>query len=246
MEISKQKIAEWAARDFGGCTKEELRAACKAEEISVAPADGIETLRRKLLEKHGKWADKPSAVAPIRRKTRNPPNLRSVSGWEGKRYRVRLMPAPERGDAPIPVSWEGETFWLDPKKEYQDLPVPIYNNLKDATAKNIVSSKWNQELQTMVHTWSTFQRYTYQDFGVTPGTENLPGSLLEWYRGDCKAHDYYAKENRDSLERIWHRLTDGAHPNKEDRDRNTDSWREEILIFLGLIDEAMPAKEEAA
>lgn len=248
MEVNEQKIAEWAGRDFGGLTKEELRAACKHPSIgiSIAPADGLETLRRKLLEKFGKWEQKPTSVAPIRQKPRTPPNLRSITGWQGRCHRIRLQASKENGDRPVPVSWEGETYWMDPKAEYQDVPEPIYQNLKDAKSSDITHSEWDNKNKTMNHTWTTVQRYPFEDFGITPGTENLPKSLIDWQRADCRAHDFYAKESRDGLEKIWARMTDGARPNKDDKDRNTDYWREQVLILLGLIDEAMPAVEDAA
>ena len=241
-------IDAWKLRDFGGCTRDELREACKFLEIEISPATGLDTLRRKLQEHYGTF-EKAASAAPAPRKTgRRPPNLRSVLNWEGKRYRIKAMATQENGERAYPVAWESEVFWIDPKAAYQDVPAPIFHSLNDAEGMTL-SLKWKQERMETERTITKFKRFPFSLMGVTPGTENLPESLRQWYQRDCEAHDRYETEHRDNLERVWFNLTDGSHPNKEDKDRNTEFWRAEIRTLLGLSTEQIEDRdlmEEAA
>ena len=177
---------------------------------------------------------------------RTPPNLRSLVKWEGRRYRIRaLAQDKERGGARlIPVSWEGEVYWLNPKLKYQDVPAPVFFNIQDSQAQELTMN-WNPTTQTTEHVWNTFARFPIQFLGVTPGTEHLPDDLRGWYAQDCKTHNFYDDESRDALERIWSTLTDGNRPNERDHDRNRDYWLHEIHQLLGLTEEQIEADEQA-
>lgn len=239
-------LPKWAESDFAGRTKDELRAACRALELSITPNESIDTLTRKLLQHYGKF-DQPTKSkaikAPSTARLRTPPNLRSVIGWGGKKYRIRAMTQDESrgGSRKFPVLWEGEAFIVDPNQPYQDLPAPIYHNLRDAQSMDL-TTKWDSQKALMEHRWTKYPRFPFETLGVTPGTEHLPESLRDWYIADARAHELYANEDKDSLERIWKALTDGSRPNKDDRDRNTAHWRYEVLHLLGLT----PEQEELA
>lgn len=242
IENVAERLSEWRARDFGGCTREELRSAARHLEISIGPNESIESLTRKLLTHFGQWSEKPTTKKVPRSKTRTPPSLRSLSNWQGKRRRVKLH-AQDRargGTSLVPILWEGEVYYLDPKKNYQDVPWPVYENIRNAVASELVMD-WDQKAKVMIKEWTEYHRYPFSDLGDTPSTEDLPTSLMEWYQRDAIAHDYYAEEDRDSLERIWYNLTDGNRPNDKDRDRNTDFWRREILQLLALTPEQLEA-----
>lgn len=235
-------LPQWLQTDFAGRTKDELRAACRHLEISIAPNEGIETLTRKLLQYYGKFDDQPTGkpvVSPKVAKLRTPPNLRSLKDWGGKRYRIRAMAQDEsRGGArAFPVCWEGEAYIIDPKiVPYQDVPAPVYHNLLDAVAGDL-KTEWKNEQKQMQYQWINYPRFPIQVLGVTPGTEHLPESLRDWYIQDALDNDLYSKHDRDALERVWRTLTDGSRPNRDDKDRGLGQWRYEVLQLLGLTPE---------
>lgn len=176
----------------------------------------------------------PVGITPVR----TPPNLRSLSKWEGRRYRIRAMAQDRQagGSRKIPVAWEGDVFWLDPKAPYQDIPAPVFYNIMDSQARQLIL-EWDGVAKLMNRTWNVFARFPIQFIGITPNTAHLPEDLRGWYQTDAQTHDLYAGESRDALERIWMALTDGSRPNDRDRDRNRDYWRYEILQLLGLTPE---------
>lgn len=176
----------------------------------------------------------PAGITPVR----TPPNLRSLSKWEGRRYRIRAMAQDRQagGSRKIPVAWEGDVFWLDPKASHQDIPAPVFYNIMDSQARQLIL-EWDGVAKLMNRTWNVFARFPIQFIGITPNTAHLPEDLRGWYQTDAQTHDLYAGESRDALERIWMALTDGSRPNERDRDRNRDYWRYEILQLLGLTPE---------
>lgn len=189
---------------------------------------------------------RPRSQRPVTR-MRTPPNLRSLVKWEGRRYRIRaLAQDKERGGArAIQVAWEGEVYYLRPQLKYQDVPAPVFYNIMDSQAKQLILT-WNQQAGVTDREWSEYARFPIQFMGVTPGTGHLPDDLRGWYIEDCKAHNFYEDESRDTLERIWMQLTDGNRPNERDHDRNRDYWLHEIHQLLGLTEEQIEADEQAA
>lgn len=179
--------------------------------------------------------------------SRKPPRLTSLKKWEGRRYRVRVLPQDQQrgGARRIPVGWEGETYLLDPKLPYQDVPAPVFHNLADSQARQLIL-EWDSQAREMSRTWHAYARFPMQFMGPTPGTEHLPESLSEWLRNDALAHDSYNNEGRDVLERIWGILTDGQRPNDRDRDREIGYWRREIQQLLGITPEQLEPVDEAA
>ncbi|MBK8168211.1 MAG: hypothetical protein IPK64_19870 [bacterium] len=192
---------------------------------------------------------KPAALGPVPfgSGSRRPPRLTSLSKWQGQRFRIRALPQDQQrgGARRIPVGWEGEVFLLDPKLPYQDVPAPIFYNIADSQAKQLIL-EWNSQAKDMDRSWHVYARFPIQFMGPTPGTEHLPSSLSDWLQRDARANDLYANEGRDTLERVWGMLTDGARPNDRDRDREIGYWRREILQLLGLTPEQLePVQEEA-
>jgi len=269
-------IPQWLARNFDGCTPAELRRACRHLNLEAASDATPEGLTRKLLAHFDKWDDDagPIAAEPPKVKSKAkakpqvvaetpagvmPPDLRglsrfrapqglsNLSGWKGRRYRVRLQPRPKElgGNRKVPVPWEAETYMLDPRLPYQDIPAPVFYNLMDSQCRQLLMS-WDANEKVMVKEWSTYSRYPIQYFGVTPGTEELPESALDWYIADCKANNWYLDEDRDSLSRIWGALTDGDRPRKDDRDMALNHYRYAIWQLLGLTPEQLEANEREA
>ena len=264
------KLPNWLNANFVGCTPHELRQACLHLEIGTSAKDTIDSMTRKLLQHYNRWdvgvdgasptPAKPKAAkvtkiktsAPVDNDTfghgkRRPPNLTSLRRWEGKRYRIRALPQNQQagGSRRIPVPWEGDVFLLDPKLPYQDVPAPVFYNIADSQAKQLILN-WNAQTKEMDRVWHVYARFPLQFLGVTPGTEHLPEDLREWLQRDAIAHDNYADEGRDTLERVWGLLTDGAHPDEIDRNREIGYWRRQVQQLLGLTPEQMETAEAEA
>lgn len=267
-EQVSDKLPGWLAANFAGCSKPELRAACQHLEVGLSPSDTLDSMTRKLLQHYDRWdagsdgasaapakaAPKPKAAPktktpkaddPFGFGARRPPNLTSLKRWGGKRYRIRALPQDQsRGGARrIPIGWEGEVFLLDPKKPFQDVPAPVFHNVADSQARQLLL-EWNASEKRMDRTWHVYARFPIQFMGPTPGTEHLPEDLREWLQRDAIAHDNYASEGRDTLERVWALLTDGQHPNDRDRDREIGYWRREVQQLLGLTPEQLEPRVE--
>lgn len=240
------KIRAWSAKDWKGCTTAELRAACQHLQINIKPADSLEALTLKLMEHEGRAPSVASKgpLAPAREATslQRMPELRSLVNWGGKRRRIQASArgSEQGGDEHFHVAWEGQTWRVDPKKEFEDVPWPVYEILRNAVTADL-KTKWKPEDQSMDRWWVRSKRFPFADMGDTPGTENLPTSVREWYIWHAQANDTYAGWDKDGLERVWSTLTDQQRPNEKDRDRNADYWRREVLQFLGLTPEQLEA-----
>lgn len=263
------KLPAWVDANFAGCTKPELRMVCQHLEIGTTPNDSVDSLTRKLLQHYNRWdqgvdaatpapapkAAKPKAKAAVKEVApsgafgfgaRRPPALTGLTRWEGKRYRIRALPQDQQrgGARRIPVGWEGEVYLLDPKLPFQDVPAPVFQNLADSQARQLVLT-WDPNKKETERVWHAYARFPIQFMGPTPGTEHLPESLSDWLQRDAIAHDNYATEGREVLERVWGMLTDGARPNDRDRDREIGFWRREVQQLLGLTPEQQPEAQAA-
>lgn len=244
IEVTPEQIQEWEQAGFEGIPKESLRAACRFLGIEVAAAAGQATIKMKLRKHFGLESETPTTTEVPRASFRAPPNFKILDKWAGRKYRVKVnAPDREYGNRPYYVAWEGQAYCLDPRKAYQDIPAPIFHALKAAKRLDMRST-WNLQTLSMDKEWLEFDNYPYSLIGITPGTEHLPESAREWFQRDALAHDLYAHEKEDNLERIWSYLTDGARPNAKDRDRNMDYWRRQILLLLDLTPEQREALAE--
>lgn len=244
IEVTPELIQEWEQAGFEEIPKDSLRAACRFLGIEVAAAAGQATMKMKLRKHFGLESETATTKDVPRGGFRSPPNFRQLDKWAGKKYRVKVNP-PDRsqGNRKFPVSWERQVYWMDPSKPYQDVPAPIYHILNTARKKDL-RTEWNLARLDMDREWLEFSRYPFDMKGVTPGTEHLPESAHEWFQRDAIAHDLYAHEKEDTLERIWAYLTDGDRPNAKDRDRNIDYWRRQVLLLLELTPEQREARDD--
>lgn len=237
IEVTAELIEQWSESQFEGLERDSLRAACRFLGIEAAPNTSVQGLKIRLQRHYGQTGDMPSVREVPKASFRQPPNFKILATWEGRKYRIKShAPDREYGNRPFPIGWEGQVFMMDPRKPFQDVPAPIYYNLRDAKQRDLKTS-WDNTTMSMRHDWLEFDRYPHTFMGITPGTETLPDDEREWFIRDAKAHALYADESRETLERIWARLTDGSRPNKEDRERNTDYWRREVLELLALTPE---------
>lgn len=244
IEVTHEMIQEWEQAGFEGIPKESLRAACRFLGIEVAAAAGPATLKMKLQKHFGLAPETPTTKEVPRGSFRSPPNFRQLDRWAGRKYRIKVQaPDREHGNRPFPVSWERQVYFLDPRKQWQDVPAPIFHILHNAKKADL-RTEWNLQRLDMDREWLSFDRYPYTFLGITPGTEHLPESAHEWFQRDALAHDLYANEREDTLERIWSYLTDGDRPNAKDRDRNIDYWRRQVLLLLELTPEQREARAE--
>lgn len=245
MIVTNEQVAEWLDNEFEGLSKEQLAGACRTAGLSFGGNTSPAGLRNKLLTKFGLLGNKPTTKEVAPKNFRRPPQLTSIIAWKGKRRRIKAFAKDQKdgGDRKFPVGWEGEVFFIDPKEPFQDVPWPVYQNLKDAVKRD-VSMKWLQGTNEMQYTWTESMCHAFQDMGDTPGTSDLAISLVDWYRRDALATDLYADDDQEVIGRIWGHLTDGQRPNKEDRDHSPDVWRREVLQLLGLTPEQIEADAE--
>lgn len=237
------KVSEWRRTGWKGRTQAELRQACQHLQIDIAAGDTIERLTQRLLDHDGAQTHKasagPLAENAIARGLRAMPELRKLTSWGGRRRRIQVMPrAGEDGDQHFHISWEGEAYRLDPKLEYQDVPWPVYEALKNATTADL-RTKWKPEDRTMDRWWIKSPRFPFVDMGDTPGTSDLPIDARDWYVRHAIANGDYAEWDKDELEPVFAALTDQQRPNERDRDRNANYWRREILQMLGRTPEQL-------
>ena len=243
IEVTHDQIQEWAETKFEGLDKDRLRASCRFLGIEMGPATTAPSMKLKLQKHFGFVSDTPSVKDVPRATFRSPPNFKILESWAGRKYRIKVhAPDAQYGNRPYFVAWEGQSYTMDPRKPYQDVPAPIYFNIVDAK-KVDVKKEWDAATQSMREDRIESNRYPYTFLGYTPGTESLPDDAVGWFKRDAQAHDFYAYEKEDTLERIWSYLTDGQRPNKDDRDRNVDYWRRQILQLLELTPEQIEMRE---
>lgn len=238
----------WAESGFAGGTKESLREACKVFGLTVHPNAGEETLRERLRSVTGNIAPTGPVVVPdvpkVARGEGEMPNVTSVGRWGGRRYDVTVFaPADEKAKF-LPIGWEGDPLYVK-FGELTHLPEPHYHSLNNAKIKSFeISARPSHEGAQRSETERVQHVYPFSCTGVTPGTEHLPGSLLEWYQWRAEAKDYFARYTRQALEKIYGELYNG--PPKDNWDK--EKIRYEILRFLGpeYAQKAYKEEEDAA
>lgn len=188
---------------FENSTREELLAYCAQLGIDNArPGDPIPTLKNLLfaalgmdIRATGPGGASGSSIPRVYRSSLLPPvNLTPSGLWGGRRRRVRV-PRPStatKSENAMPIGWNGKaTYWL-PFDEPVDLPWPIYQRLlqkkiRRPVQKSIDGPDGTKEITT---DWK-FDAFLFQDMGDTPGTENLPTSMTQWYQD--KGPEFFRK-----------------------------------------------------
>lgn len=216
MKIEDQ-IPAWSDEKFLGCTRDELREAGKALGCKFGPNTSDDVMRTKLCETVGvKPAEtsvqKAQPVPPRKngifdpKPLLTPESIRSKQ-WGGKMHRVLVFPQSNDTENPkhyVQLTWEGIAMVYPYNKELT-LPHPLYIALKNAKRNPLIEKKIKDEDGVIVG-YSYFDnktpRYPHDYRGVVPGTENLPESLLEYWKTQAKKHSNFVGVPRRTLQMI--------------------------------------------
>lgn len=159
-------------------------------------------------------------------------NLTPSGLWGGRRRRIRLSrPATAtKSEAAIPVGWNGKAaYWL-PFDEPIDVPYPIYNIIRQIRMPRVVKRETDGPggVKEITTGWE-FSEVAMSDMGDTPGTENLPCSLTEWFQD--KGPDFYRALSARDIQMV----ADRCDVNTIGVDRKRMSQAEiidQVLVFL--------------
>lgn len=224
--------------NFEGLGADDLRKIAKSAGIKVPPNAGEDWIKRAIVAKASGSpppAEEVMASAPSGDVFKDMPNLTAFGKWGGRRHSVIL--ANNSGDATKKgevVHWQGIP-WALPYGKQIDLGEPWYNVLRTSvTTLNNGIREFNDEnnvrrVELIEQDVPTFA-FTY--LGVTKGTEDLPGSLLEFYRDLAKRKNNFAKFNRRGLIRVLTDLRNDIGDEKI-RQMSDEDLREKILSWLG-------------
>lgn len=238
-------IEDLAKRQFTGLSLADLKAVAKDLGINIAGNPSEATVRERLCNAIGEFNPVIEAAPTPKdgRTTTKPENLSGFGRWTGRRHRVKMIRKDQQDTAKgVPIGWEGAgSIYAVYGAPYVDLPEPHFNNLKNSVQDFFTVSAFVERGNIVREETGveSVQCYPFEYRGVTPGTENLPGSLLEWYQWEAERKDYFRKFRQERLEEIFAELY-GYDPQKDPRsgqDRmfrwDKTKVRKEILRFLG-------------
>lgn len=183
----------------------------------------------------------PQNVTPIRRKKLKRLNLdvgAPASRWEGKRYRVmvnRTQASMNHKSFVLKPNGHAKAF---PYEEVIDLPAPYYWTLKNALTYLNKEIEIRDEKNIAIRVDREFipqPVYPMQEFGVTPGTENLPQDYAEYWTQQANETRFFADYERKDLIFIYADLY-GQQGAQFYRDMTVEDIRFSILSILGLDD----------
>jgi len=234
-----------AASRFTGLNLAQLREVAKDLGVKLPPNCTDETAREKLAQQVGEFNPtvrvEAGAVANSNRCTEKP-NLTAYGRWGGRRHRVKVMRTSTQDTGKgVPIGWEGPCVYALYDAEYTDLPEPHFNNLNNSVQNNFSVRAYVAQGKIVREETADQPTRDYQfvPMGITPGTENLPGSLREWYQWEAERKGYFAKFKQSRLEEIfaelygWDAQTDPRTGTVRPILWGKDKIRKEILRFLG-------------
>lgn len=202
MTITSEQIERFAESRFEGLTREQLRECGKIMGSDFAPNTAERTMREKLCALFGTTplaevpAPKPVAAVKNGRFDPKPPlngdAIRS-SNWGGRMHRVNVHPQGADNENPrnyFQLTWEGAAMAF-PYGKNIDLPEPLYQNLKDARKNHLIEREVMNEKNQVIRieyddNW--LPRYHFNDLGITPGTEDLPTGLRDYWSRQAAKH----------------------------------------------------------
>ena len=256
---------DWKARKFEGLTHEQLRTAGVLLGCTFGPQVTDRVMRVKLCEKlgeiphpndlrevepepkKGKAKDAPKAeeAKPVKmvRMTRPRVSPADLPLWEGRKYRVQVAKgegAQKHKSFILYWNFVARAFAYD---TIIDIPEPYYDILKNSKIGTVIQHDVQDEKNIRIGTWNEdvfTPRFSFRDFGVTPGTENLPGSILEYWQMEAKDKNYFrdlpnAKGGRNKLIQIRADLYGSVGVGFYKDLTNEDIWQD-IIRFLGFED----------
>lgn len=205
-------------------------------------------MRLKLCEKLGEGIPEPEPVqaqpAPkqVRMIRMQRPRLAPGDVWEGRKRRVQVAKAPENADhLAFVLYWNfvPKSFSYD---EVIDMPEPYYNILKIRVGRVVQEKQKDKDGNWigMINKDVWTPRFSFVDFGFTPGTENLPGSILEYWQREAESKNFFRdlltkNTGRNTLIQIRADLYGSVGAGFYKDLTNEDIWQD-IIKFLGFED----------
>lgn len=251
-----------AQKGFAGCNREKLKEYADILGVAVNGNWADETMVLRLTAAIGQIA--PEAKAPAKAvnlpRPTEKPNVTTIGRWGGRCRDITLF-RPVNDNAPgVPLRWDEMLIYVpygDGKVKYT-IPEPHFEVLKNAIARSFATVQKSREDRSLYveKIEREEQAFPFQDHGITPGTEHLPGSLLEWYQWEAERKGYFKQFRLSRLETIYSELA-GLPPVTRISATQVIQWdRErclaEVLRFLGpeyakqLDDSEIDASLEAA
>lgn len=222
-----------ASTGFAGLSRKQLEEACAVFNIKFHPNSGDDLLRGRLCDAAGAVAPTGPVVVPVVPKAvrglGEMPNVTPVGRWGGRRYDVTVFAPSGETAKYLPIGWEGDPLYVK-FGELTHLPEPHYHSLNNAKLRSFtVKSEKSGEGVRRSEEHVEQLAYPFTFHGITPGTEHLPGSMLEWYQWRADAKDNFAKSTFQYLEQVYGELVNAAPKEGWDREK----LRYEVLKFLG-------------
>jgi hypothetical protein len=236
------KFEHWAESKFQGLTRAELREAGQVFGCNFGPNTKEEVMRVKLCEVVGAGAApaEPAKVIPIPSQ-HGRPGLAPTERWEGRRHRVQVHHGDDdKEHKAFVLQWNGDARAF-PFDKVCDMPEPYFHILQHAVVKTVKQRPVKDEegrLERMESYDVSKPRYAYNYMGVTPGTEELPTSILDYWQRKATANNYFRDlavkpAGRKALIRIYADLTESKGPDYY-KDKTSEDILADILQFLGL------------
>lgn len=254
------KLEQWTESKFEGLSRDELREAGKILGCTFGPNTAEHTMRLKLCEIAGQGVEAPVVQEQPKANTETlalrprfqRPKLNAKDVWEGRRHRVRVhRGAGAEQHKSFVLYWDGEPRSF-PYDEEIDMPEPYFNVMKQAKIGTVKQKPRKDEsgLLIAIENFDVFSpRYSFDYLGVSQGTENLPGSVLEYWQKLAPKKDYFRNlvhkpGGRKALIQIRADLYDSAPPEYY-KDLTNEDILADILRFLGFEELIYESLDEA-
>lgn len=219
------KLEQWAQSHFEGLNRNDLREAGRALGCDFAPNTTEAVMRAKLNELVGQGVGAaqtapttPSNVVKLPRLTR--PKLLATDVWEGRRHRLIVHKSADDAEhICFVLTWDGFPRSFEFGKEI-DMPEPYFNVLRMAENR-VVRQRPIRDSEGNLERYESYvvrsPRFAYNYMGVSPGTEELPGSILEYWQGRAKRNNLFRElpgkpGGRQALIQIYSDLSEPRGP----------------------------------
>lgn len=232
--MAGNKYEDWVAQKFQGLTRDELKEAGGIFGVTFAGNTSEKTMRQKLCEKTGASFDEPVVEAP--RTDGKKPNLTAKGIWQGRRQRVIISRSKEdtqhKGKALI---WEATTR-VFPYDVPVDMPDPYFHVLNNAVSAHVSQESVRDKEGNLLRydrVESPYNVHQFRHIGVTPGTEDLPTDLQDYWRGVANKTNGFENYKRSTLIEIRSDFVGSVGMDKY-RDLTNEDIRADILRHCGL------------
>lgn len=172
------------------------------------------------------------------------PMLKTGGRWGGRWHRV-LLPNTGTGKSSrstVPIGVNGDIIYI-PYDRATDIPEPHFGVLSRARSANVVEKRKvrNDGTVDIVHELQEYPTHSFQDLGITPGTEDLPTGLHDYWKRQALKTDYFSRTSRRLLLQI-HADVCAAKPRDEFKEMSDPEIRWDILVTLRMSEHMQEAQ----